>query len=369
MELCGKIKSAKAQLAELDESTGREVGTSKKSKKAQEAAAVNDQVAPMLQAEIEAELSSAQEAAAEAKGKADQAASDMFQLYANLLSVDANFAWNKIVHKQTTTDTYTDLQGCTKKGPRGLSCKSFDDCVMFHFLTVFPNNAAEQERYYIMNMLNKPQCMSICQFVQHVEQLNSYISQLPCWYYSSSMKAGTIPMNVAFPEADLASHILWMCLHTWQDQFNLHEKGLNPINMHLLLQCLKVIECICTQERSNAQSTEKASTKNEKGYKRPGMESTYKTPKKACSEKHCDLCKKYGGAHTMHNTQDCHRYEKNGNEKSDFRATKKGARKPNPTKQSFVQLCKKMDKLKKAIKKQDAKKKKDCRSDTDSDLE
>ena len=50
MELCGKIKSAKAQLAELDESTGREVGTSKKSKKAQEAAAVNDQVAPVLQA-------------------------------------------------------------------------------------------------------------------------------------------------------------------------------------------------------------------------------------------------------------------------------------------------------------------------------
>ena len=83
-------------------------------KKAQEAAAANNQAAPVLQAEIEAELSSAQEAVAEAKGNADQAASDMF---ANLLSVDAKSAWNKIVHKQTATDTYTDLQGCTKKGP------------------------------------------------------------------------------------------------------------------------------------------------------------------------------------------------------------------------------------------------------------
>ena len=74
-----------------------------------------------------------------------------------------------------------------------------------------------------------------------------------------------IPMNVAFPEADLASHVLRMCPHTWQDQFNLHEKGLNPMDMRSLLQCLEAIERVCTQERSNAQSTEKASTKNEKG--------------------------------------------------------------------------------------------------------
>ncbi len=178
---------------------------SKKSKKAQEAAAENDKVAPALQAEIKVELSSAQEAVAEAKGRADQAASDMFQLYANLLSVDAKFTWNKIVHGQTALDTYTDLQGCTKKGPRGLSHKSFDDCMMFHLLTVFPIS------------------------------------------------------------------------------------------------------------------------------------------KQCHSKKHCNLCKKHGGAHTMHNTQDCHRYKKNGNQKSNFQATKKGTRKPNP-------LCEKMDKLEKVIK-------------------
>jgi hypothetical protein len=274
----------------LDKSTSGEGGTSKKSKKAQEAAAANNQVAPMLQAEIKAELSSAQEAAAEANGKADQAARNMFQLYANLLSVDAKFTWNKIVHKQTTTDTYTDLQGCTKKGPRGLSCKLFDNCTMFPILSVFPNNAAEQELYYITNVLKKPQHMSICQFMQYVEHLNSYISQLPCWYYS------------------------------WQDQFNLHEKGLNPMDMHSLLQHLEAIERICTQERSNAQSSEKASTENEEGNKQPGMGSIYKIPKKACSKKHCNLCKKHGGTYTMHNTQDCCRYKKNGNEKSDFQA-------------------------------------------------
>jgi hypothetical protein len=43
---------------------------------------------------------------------------------------------------------------------------------------VFPNNAAEQEQYYIMNMLKKPQHVSVRQFVQRAEQLNSYIAQL-----------------------------------------------------------------------------------------------------------------------------------------------------------------------------------------------
>ncbi len=51
VELHGKIKSAKAQLATLDESAIGEAGTSKKSKKTQEAAVANDQVAPALRAE------------------------------------------------------------------------------------------------------------------------------------------------------------------------------------------------------------------------------------------------------------------------------------------------------------------------------
>ncbi len=127
----------------------------------------------------------------------------MFQLYPNLLSVDARYAWNKIVQEQTNADPYTDLQGLTRKGPRGMSRKSFNDCLMFHLLTMFRNNAAKQERYSITNALKKPQDVSICQFVQHVEQLNSYILQLPCWYHSLSVKANTIPINVPFAEADL----------------------------------------------------------------------------------------------------------------------------------------------------------------------
>ena len=128
----------------------------------------------------------------------------MFQLYTNLLSINARYVWNKIDQEQTNADPYTDLQGQTRKGPRGVLPQSFEDCVMFPFLTVFPNCAAEQERYYITDVLKKPQRDSICQFVQRVEQLNSYIAQLPCWYYSPSVKQNTIPMNVPFAKADLS---------------------------------------------------------------------------------------------------------------------------------------------------------------------
>ncbi len=58
----------------------------------------------------------------------------------------------------------------------------------------------------------------------------------------------------------------------------------------------------------------------------------------------------------MHNTQKCRRYEKNRNKKSDLRATKKGTR--NPQNSLLRKLSKKLDKLEKAIKKQDAKRKK-----------
>ncbi len=240
---------------------------------------------------------------------------------------------------------------------------------MFHLLTVFPNNAAEQERYYITNVLKKPQRVSIRQFVQRVEQLNSYILQLPSWYYSPSVKVKTVPANVSFPEADLASHVLRMCPYTWQDQYNLHEKGGAPTNMHSLLQSLEAIGRVCGQEgssKSNPSRNEKPSHSEKKGTKQPGTENL-RVPKKVRTKKHCDLCKKHGGAYTTHNTRDCRHVEKDGTEKAAFRAAKKGGKKPNPTKQSFAQLSKKLDKLENVLKKRDTKKRKRCRSDSDSD--
>jgi hypothetical protein len=140
---------------------------------------------------------------------------------------------------------------------------------MFHLLTVFPNNAAEQEKYYLSNVLKKPQRVGVRQVVQHVEQLNAYVAQLPCWYYSPSYNAGMTPANVPFTKADLASHVLQMCLYQWQDQYNLYEKGMTHMDMHSLQASLKAIKRVCTPKQAHAPSGKKASQKNEAGNKRP----------------------------------------------------------------------------------------------------
>jgi hypothetical protein len=179
-------KQAKAALAEPDRATSKGAETSKKSsKKAKEAMAMADATEPELQANFLLDLKKAKEAAENTKGKMDSAAKDMFQFYANLLSVEAKYAWSKIVIEKTASNhPYTNIQGASQKGPRGPLRKSFDDCVMVHLLIVFPSNLAEQERYYITNMLKKPQCISMHQFVHRVEQLNSYIAYLPCFHYN-----------------------------------------------------------------------------------------------------------------------------------------------------------------------------------------
>jgi hypothetical protein len=262
---------------------------------------------------------------------------------------------------------YKDLKGVSKKGPRGLLQELFDNCIIFHLLTVFPNNAAEQEKYYLSNVFKKPQQVGIRQFVQRLEQLNAYIAQLPFWYYSLSHNASMPPVYVPFIEADLASQVLWMSPHQWQDQYNLQEKGMTPMDMQTLLASLKAIEDICTHKEAHVPSGEKSSHKNKVGAKQPSTGTTKPVLKKVRFKKPCELCKKHGGAHTTHATKDCHRYKKDGTVKADFHAVKKAGKKPNPAKQSFAQLNKKLDRMEKTLKKASHQSKKCHRGNSDSD--
>ncbi len=144
------------------------------------------------------------------------------------------------------------------------------------------------------------------------------------------------------------------------------------MDMCLLLTLLKAIKCICTYEKGKLDSFEKSdksSNKGKNGKKRPGTNSTARVPKKVRFEKHWDLCKKHGGAHTTHNTRDCCRFEKDGKEKSSFRTAKKGRYKSNPVNQNFAQLTDKIKKLEKALKKSSKKGQKRRYKDSDSNSE
>ncbi len=158
-------------------------------KEAKEASKVNKS----MKAGFLEDLEKAKQVQSTAKGAMTAAASKMFTIYSNLLFPESKYSWNKIVVEQMKSDPYVNLQGDSLEGPRGMSHKSFNDCIMFHLLTAFPINAAEQKKYYISNVLKKPQRINVRQFIRHVEQLNSYIAQMLCFYNSPNPNASTKP--------------------------------------------------------------------------------------------------------------------------------------------------------------------------------
>jgi hypothetical protein len=152
----------------------------------------------------------------------------------------------------------------------------------------------------------------------------------------------------------------------------MNEKGMTLMDMHLILTSLEGIERVCTYEKGKSDSYEKfekSSNKGEKGKKRPGTNFPARVPKKVRFEKHCDLCKKHGGAHTTHNNCDCCRFKKDGKEKFNFCAIKKGGYKSNPVSQNFPQLTNKITKLEMGLKKSGKKGRKRHYEDSDSNYE
>jgi hypothetical protein len=340
--------------------------TKPETKEAEEAPNVTDD---SMNAGFQVDLEKAKQAQETSQGAMTVATNLMFTFYSNLLSPECKYVLNKIVVKQMEGNPYVNLQGVSLEGPRGMSRKAFNNCVVFQLLTAFPIHAAEQEKYYILNVLKKPQHVNVHQFVCPVEQLNAYITQMPCFYYSSNTNAGTKPENVPFTKAELGAHVLCMCPLQWQDQYNMNKKGMTPMDMRLFLTLLEAIKSVCTYEKSKSEYYEKSSHKSKKVKKCPGTQAMVRVPKKVCYKKHCNLCKKHGGLYTMHNTGDCCRFEKDGKEKSNFRAARKGGKKGNPIKSNFAQLTKKIKKIKKALKKSGKKGKKHHYKDSNSNSE
>jgi hypothetical protein len=142
------------------------------------------------------------------------------------------------------------------------------------------------------------------------------------------------------------------------------------MDMRTLLTWLEAIERVCTHEKGKQEEkAEKASFNRKKEKKRPGTDPTARVPKKVRFAKNCNLCKKHGGAHTTHSTNECRKYKKDRTEKSSYRSAKKGGKRSYTANQNFAQLTKKIKKLEKALKKSGKKGKKHRYEDSDSDSE
>jgi len=159
----------------------------------------------------------------------------------------------------------------------------------------------------------------------------------------------------------------------WQAEYE-KTKSL-PSSVRTLLTDLEDIEASEKVKARQDQSTQPK--KDEKRVSFSGKDALGKIPKKARKqEKHCDRCKKYGGAHTTHSTGDCKKYEHDGTRKKAFKADKKDHSASNGKKNfNFSQMEKKMEKMQAKINKLSNKKRKHSKkrkreyysNDSDSD--
>ncbi len=153
----------------------------------------------------------------------------------------------------------------------------------------------EQQKFYISNVLKKPQRVTVRAFFTRVEQLNSFIGLLLSLYYSPRVNQATLPV-VPFTEAELANSFLCMCPDSWQNQYTLSQETI-PQDYHRLLIVLENIEKIgviatATQKTNvNGNGNAKSNGKSDaNGKHRSTYSSAGQYHKKKHTEKHCVLC-------------------------------------------------------------------------------
>ncbi len=91
--------------------------------------------------------------------------SQAYEMFCLFVVGDQQTHWDKIVQEMHTKDPWIGVDGVSHKGICFRSWFAFLDCIKLHKLTIFPINAAEKQRYYMMQMVKKPQRVTIRQYM------------------------------------------------------------------------------------------------------------------------------------------------------------------------------------------------------------
>ncbi len=187
------------------------------------------------------EIEQSQQMLQEAQKAHNKAITELYEQLRNLLSGDAQYQWDCLCCKMHERDSWAAVNGQVTKGRHPQTWMSFLDCLELHKLTVFSADAAKRQRYYIQQVVRKPQRATVQQHISCMGVLNDYVKHLPTLKDSSkavpTMKKGKIP----FGEADLAAIVLSSVPMLWQNQYNLNH-SMVPESTRTLLPDLEAIE-------------------------------------------------------------------------------------------------------------------------------
>jgi hypothetical protein len=177
----------------------------------------------------------------EAQKAHDKAIAKLYEQLRNLLSGDAQSQWDCIRREMHKRYLWAAVNGQMTKGRHPRMWMSFLDCLELHKLTVFSADTAERQRFYIQQVVRKPQRATVRQHISRMGVLNDYVKHLPTLKDRSKAVPTTKKGNIPFGEADLAAIVLSSVMMLWQNQYNLNHSTV-PESTRTLLPDLEAIE-------------------------------------------------------------------------------------------------------------------------------
>jgi hypothetical protein len=93
----------------------------------------------------------------------DKAITKVYEQPRNLLSGNLQSQWDCVCQVMHERDSWAGVSGQMTKGRHQQMWMSFQDCRELHKLTVFSADAAKRQRYYIQQLVRKPQRATVQQ--------------------------------------------------------------------------------------------------------------------------------------------------------------------------------------------------------------
>ncbi len=114
------------------------------------------------------EIEQTQQMLQEAQKAHDKAIAETYKQLRNLLSSDAQSQWDCVCRKMHERDLWAAVNGQVTKGRRPQTWTSFLDWLELHKLTVFSAEAAKRQRFYIQQVVRKPQRATVQQNILQI---------------------------------------------------------------------------------------------------------------------------------------------------------------------------------------------------------
>jgi hypothetical protein len=93
----------------------------------------------------------------EAQKAHNKAITKSYKQLRNLLSSNAQSQWDRVCREMHERDSWATVNGQVTEGRRPQTWMSFLNCLELHNLTVFSADAAKRQRFYIQQVVRKPQ--------------------------------------------------------------------------------------------------------------------------------------------------------------------------------------------------------------------